>query len=160
MVKMCAQFRWEMCRRIQGVHYSDISEPSLTSEYCNYLQFYKKNTALSADMKEKVKAALKRNNNNYRSVFSAEYEQYIKNEAEGLPRLNKVAREILFKYCTFSQKYRNTLNINPQYKPLIDRLTVLQGERKRTLDLFTRKMLTMTDTLPKEVTMQADFLKL
>ena len=160
MVKMCAQFRWEMCKRIQGIHYSDISEPSLTSEYCNYLQFYKKNANLSADMKEKVKAALKRNNNNYRSVFSAEYEQYIKNEVEGLPRLNKVAREILFKYCTFSQKYRNALNINPQYKPLIDRLTVLQGERKRTLDLFTRKMLTMTDTLPKEVTMQADFLKL
>jgi hypothetical protein len=160
MVKMCAQFRWEMCKRIQGVHYSDISEPSLTSEYCNYMQFYKKNTALSADMKEKVKAALKRKNNNYRSVFSSEYEQYIKNESEGLPRLNKVAREILFKYCTFSQKYRNALNINPQYRPLIDRWTVLHGERKRTLDLFARKILTQTDTLPQEVAKQADFLKL
>ena len=160
MVKMCAQFRWEMCKRIQGVHYSDISEPSLTSEYCNYLQFYKTNANLSADMKEKVKAALKRKNNNYRSVFSSEYEQYIKNESEGLPRLNKVAREILFKYCTFSQKYRNALNINPQYKPLIDRWTILHGEKKRTLDLFARRILTMTDTLPQEVTMQADFLKL
>jgi len=160
MVKMCAQFRWEMCKRIQGIHYSDISDPSLTSEYCNYLQFYKKNANLSADMKEKVKTALKRNSNNYRSVFSAEYEQYIKNESEGLPRLNKVAREILFRYCTFSQKYRDTLNINPQYRPLIDRWTVLHGERKRTLDLFARKILTQTDTLPQEVAKQADFLKL
>lgn len=160
MVKMCAQFRWEMCKRIQGVHYSDISEPSLTAEYCNYLQFYKKNSSLSADMKEKVKAALKRNGNNYRNVFSAEYELYIKNESEGLPRLNKVAREILFKYCTLSKQYRDNLNINPQYKPLIERWTVLHGERKRTLDLFTRKILTMTDKLPEEVCMQTEFLKL
>ena len=52
------------------------------------------------------------------------------------------------------------MNINPQYKPLIDRWTILHGEKKRTLDLFARRILTMTDTLPQEVTMQADFLKL
>ena len=160
MVKMCAQFRWEMCKRIQGVHYSDISEPSLTAEYCNYLQFYKKNSSLSDDMKEKVKSALKRSGNNYRSVFSSEYETYIKNESEGLPRLNKVAREILFKYCTFSKKYRDTLSINPQYRPLIDRWNVLHVEKKRTIDLFARKILTMADNLPEEVTMQTEFLKL
>ena len=159
MVKMCAQFRWEMCKRIQGVHYSDISEPSLTAEYCNYLQFYKKNSSLSADMKEKVKTVLKRNGNNYRSVFSSEYEMYIKNESEGLPRLNKVAREILFKYCTLSKKYRDALSINPQYKSLIERWKVLHGEKKRTMDLFARKVLTMTDKLPEEIQMQADFLK-
>ncbi len=160
LVKMCAQFRWEMCKRIQGVHYSDISDPSLTSEYCNYLQFYKKNSSLSADMKERVKTALKRNGNNYRNVFSAEYEMYIKNEAEGLPRLNKVAREILFKYCTLSKQYRDNLSINPQYKPLIERWNVQHGEKKRTIDLFSRKILTMTDKLPEEVTMQAEYLKL
>lgn len=159
MVKMCAQFRWEMCKRIQGVHYSDISEPSLTSEYCNYLQFYKKNSNLSADMKEKVKTILKRNGNNYRSVFSSEYELYVKNESEGLPRLNKVSREILFKYCTFSKKYRESLSINPQYKHIIERWTVLHSERKRTLDLFTKKILTMKDKLPEEVSLQTEYLK-
>ena len=159
MVKMCAQFRWEMCKRIQGVHYSDISDPSLTSEYCNYLQFYKKNSTLSADMKEKVKTVLKRCGNNYRNVFSSEYELYIKNESEGLPRLNKVAREILFKYCTLSKQYRDNLLINPQYKPLIERWTVLQKDKKRTLDLFARKILTMTDKLPEEVSIQNEFLK-
>ena len=160
LVKMCAHFRWEMCKRIQGVHYSDISDPSLTSEYCNYLQFYKKNSALSADMKEKVKTVLKRCGNNYRNVFSSEYELYIKHESEGLPRLNKVAREILFKYCTLSKQYRESLLINPQYKPLIERRSVLQSDKKRNLDLFARKILTMTDKLPKEVSMQDEFLKL
>ena len=159
-IKMCAQFRWEMCKRIQGVHYSDITEPSLTSEYCNYLQFYKKNSSLSADMKEKVKTALKRNNNSYSNVFASEYEMFLKAESEGLPRLNKVSREILFKYCTFSQKYRDNLLINPQYKPLIERWTVGRDDRVRTLELFSRRILTQTKELPEEVQIEAEYLKL
>ncbi len=159
-IKMCAQFRWEMCKRIQGVHYSDITEPSLTSEYCNYLQFYKKNSSLSADMKEKVKTVLKRNNNSYSNVFASEYEMFLKAESEGLPRLNKVSREILFKYCTFSQKYRDNLLINPQYKPLIERWTVGRDDRVRTLELFSRRILTQTKELPEEVQIEAEYLKL
>ncbi|MBO6205221.1 MAG: hypothetical protein J6O13_16995, partial [Selenomonas sp.] len=154
-IKMCAQFRWEMCKRIQGVHYSDITEPSLTSEYCNYLQFYKKNSSLSADMKEKVKTTLKRNSNSYSNVFASEYEMFLKAESEGLPRLNKVSREILFKYCTFSQKYRDKLLINPQYKPLIERWTVGRDDRVRTLELFSRRILTQTKELPEEVQIEA-----
>jgi len=159
-IKMCAQFRWEMCKRIQGVHYSDITEPSLTSEYCNYLQFYKKNSSLSADMKEKVKTTLKRNSNSYSNVFASEYEMFLKAESEGLPRLNKVSREILFKYCTFSQKYRDKLLINPQYKPLIERWLVGRDDRARTLELFSRRILTQTKELPEEVQIEAEYLKL
>ena len=159
-IKMCAQFRWEMCKRIQGVHYSDISEPSLTSEYCNYLQFYKKNSSLSADMKEKVKTALKRNSNSYSNVFASEYEMFLKAESEGLPRLNKVSREILFKYCTFSQAYRDKLLINPQYKPLIERWLAGRDDRVRTLELFSRRILTQTKELPEEVQIEAEYLKL
>ncbi|WP_295155807.1 hypothetical protein [Selenomonas sp. AE3005] len=160
MVKMCAQFRWEMCKRIQGVHYSDISEPSLTSEYCNYLQFYKKNATLSEDMKEKVKAALKRNNNSYSNVFAAEYETFINQESEGLPRLNKVSRGILFKYCTFSHRVREAISINPQYRPLLDRWRIQHDEKLRTLELFSRKILTMTETLPEEVKNEIEYLRL
>ncbi len=160
MVKMCAQFRWEMCKRIQGVHYSDISDPSLTAEYCNFLQFYKKNSSLSEDMKEKVKTSLKRNNNSYGNVFAADYEVFIKQESEGLPRLNKVAREILFKYCTFSNRVRENLSINPQYRPLLERWRIQHEEKLRTLELFSRKILTMTDTLPEEVQMETAYLNL
>ena len=160
LIKMCAQFRWEMCKRIQGVHYSDISDPSLTAEYCNYLQFYKKNSNLSADMKEKVKSALKRCGNSYSKVFAAEYEQFVKNEAEGLPRLNKVAREILFKYCTFGRDYREALSINPQYKPLIDRWNITHDDKVRTFELFTRRILGQIADLPEEMELEAEYLKL
>ena len=160
MIRMCAQFRWEMCKRIQGVHYSDIGEPSLTAEYHNYLQFYKKNSNLSADMKEKVKSALKRCANNYGKVFAAEYEQFVKNESEGLPRLNKVSREILFKYCTFSRDYRNTLAVNPQFKPLIERWHIAHDEKVRTLELFSRRILGQTKELPEEIQQETEYLRL
>lgn len=160
LIRMCAQFRWEMCKRIQGVHYSDVTELSLTSEYCNYLQFYKKNSTLSADMKEKVKSALKRHGNNYSKVFAAEYEQFVKHESEGLPRLNKVSREILFKYCTFGRDYRDALAINPQYKPLLDRWNIAHDDKVRTLELFSRKILSQTSDLPEEIQQETEFLKL
>ena len=160
ILRMCGQFRWEMCKRIQGVHYSDITDPSLTADYGNYLQFYRKNHDISDDVKEKVKLALRRNGNNYRNVFVADYELFIKNEALGLPRLNKVAREILFRYCTFSRKYRDALSLNPQYQPLMEHWNVKQGTKDHLLDVFTRKILTMKDTLPAEVRKEAEFMKM
>ncbi|MBP3690304.1 MAG: cyclic nucleotide-binding domain-containing protein, partial [Schwartzia sp.] len=129
IVKMCAQFRWEMCRRIQGVRYTDITEPSLTAEYTNYLQFYKKNGNLSSDMKDRIKIMLQKARNDYKNVFVADYEMYILNEAFGLPRLNKITREILFRYCTLSKKFRKSLAANPQFQPLLERWGVTQGAK-------------------------------
>lgn len=162
IVRMCAQFRWEMCRRIQGVRYMDISEPSLTSEYMNYLQFYKKNGYLSADMKERIKIALQKARNDYKVVFVADYEKYILNEAFGLPRLNKVTREILFRYCTFSQKYRKALAINPQYQQLIERWGITQSAKLHGVDLMAKKVKRMKpgEPLPKEIEEELAFLRL
>lgn len=160
IVKMSAQFRWEMCKRIQGAHYSDISDPSLTAEYINYLQFYKKNRNLTGDKKDALKIFLQKMHNNYKNVFVAEYEMYIENEAMGQSRLNKVAREILFRYCTLSEKYRQSLATNVQYQQLIERWNVKQEARQHTMDFLVRKVLTMTEELPEEVKIEMDFLKL
>ena len=160
IVKMCAQFRWEMCRRIQGVYYNDVTEPSLTAEYGSYLQFYRKNRELSSEKKESLKLFLQKQRNNYKNVFVAEYEMYINNESSGLPRLNKVARDILFRYCTFSAKYREMLAAKPQYQPLMERWSIRQEAKRRSLDVFTRKILSTTDSLPPEVQSELTFLSL
>ncbi len=162
LVRMCAQFRWEMCRRIQGVRYSDITEPSLTSEYTNYLQFYKKNGNLSSDMKDRIKSALQKARNDYKGVFVADYEMYIINEAFGLPRLNKIAREIVFRYCTLSKKFRKALSSNPQYQPLLERWSVTQGAKYHGTDLFAKKVQKMKpgEDVPKEILGELEFLKL
>ena len=162
IVRMCAQFRWEMCRRIQGVRYSDITEPSLTSEYTNYLQFYKKNGNLSNDMKERIKTALQRARNDYKNVFVADYVMYIQNEAAGLPRLNKLTREILFRYCTLSKKYRKALSSNPQFQPLLERWGVTQGAKAHSIDNFVKKVQKMKpgEEIPKEIAEEVAFLRL
>ncbi|MBO6210649.1 MAG: cyclic nucleotide-binding domain-containing protein [Schwartzia sp.] len=162
IVKMCAQFRWEMCRRIQGVRYTDITEPSLTAEYMNYLQFYKKNGNLSSDMKDRIKIMLQKARNDYKNVFVADYEMYILNEAFGLPRLNKITREILFRYCTLSKKFRKSLAANPQFQPLLERWGVTQGAKAHGIDLFVKKVKKMKpdEEVPAEIMGEVAFLRM
>lgn len=124
MIETMGRFRWEMCRKIQGVHWNDIREKSLTAEYCDYIQFYRKNHELSAEAKEKVKSALIRAKNNYREVFVKDYISWIKYESKGSFRLNKVTRDILVRYCPFTKDIRNDLKANPMYQNSITRYEV------------------------------------
>ncbi len=124
MVETAGRFRWEMCRKIQGVHWNDIREKSLTAEYCDYIQFYRKNHELSVDAKEKLKSALVRAKNNYREVFVKDYQSWIKYESKGSFRLNKVARDILVRYCPFTKPIREELKANPMYQTSLNRYEI------------------------------------
>lgn len=124
MLEAIGRYRWEMCRRMQGVHWNDVREKSLTAEYCAYIQFYRKNHELSPDAKEKIKSILVRSKNNYREVFVKDYINWIKFESKGSFRLNKVSREILVRYCPFTKAIRNELKTNPLYQAGITRFEV------------------------------------
>lgn len=121
MLEVVGRFRWEMCRRIQGVRWNDVREKSLTAEYCTYIQFYRKNHELSPEAKEKIKGALVRAKNNYREVFVRDYMNWIKFEAKGSFRLNKIVRDILVRYCPFTKNVRDELKANPLYQTSITR---------------------------------------
>ena len=99
MLERIARYRWEMCRRLEGVHWNDVREKSLTAEYCTYIQFYRNNRDLSTEAKEKLKGTLAQAKNNYREVFVKDYINWIKFESKGSFRLNKIARDILIR-CT------------------------------------------------------------
>ncbi len=139
MIETIGRYRWEICRRIQGVHWNDIREPSLTADYCDYIQFYRKNHELSADAKEKIKLALQRGRNNYREVFVKDYQNWIKFESKGSFRLNKIAREILLKYCPFSKPIREELKANPMYQNAFQRYDILNAKAlQRITAVFSR----------------------
>ncbi|MCR5641176.1 MAG: hypothetical protein K6G04_07490, partial [Lachnospiraceae bacterium] len=121
VTKMCGEFRWEMCKTEQGIHWNDLSDPSLTAEYSDYLQYYRKNSNLSQDQREKLKKDLQKAGNNYRRVFVADYFTYINFEARGALRMNKVSREIIFHYCPFSDEVRKALAANPTYQEHINK---------------------------------------
>ena len=129
MIDTIGRYRWEICRKIQGVHWNDIREKSLTAEYCDYLQFYRKNHELSPEAKEKIKSALLRSRNNYREVFVKDYQSWVKYESQGSYRLNKVTREILLSYCPFAKEIRKELVTNPMYESALHRYDIMNEKK-------------------------------
>lgn len=113
IVNVLGKYRWEICRRIQGSYWNVVSEKSLTSEFYDYLLFYKKNKELSEQQKEKIKSILINCRNNYAEVFARDYESWILYESHGNSKLNKISRNIMAKYCPFSKEIRISLKNNP-----------------------------------------------
>lgn len=151
IVHLTGEFRWEMCKRAQGARWNDVSDPSLTSEYCDYVQFYRKNRDLSADAKEKIKTQLLRVRNNYKSMFVTDYVLWLRYESDGLPRLNKVARNILFTYCPFAKEIRAKIGINPLYKQAIDKYNVVNSRKLHRITLLCRKLENTSEGVPEEI---------
>ena len=159
MIRLFGEFRWEMCKTVQGVHWNDVTDPSLTSMYCDYLQFYKKNSTLSPEGKEKLKADLKKYNNNYKNVFIADYLSYVKFESSGSPRLNKIAREILFTFCPFSKEVREKIGENPQYTELINRHMTHMANMSKPITNAIHRLNKEEIEIPQELTDQLEYLK-
>jgi len=119
MIEVVAKFRWDLSKNMSGMVINKANEISLYVDYSDYIQFYAKNRDLSAEAKEKLKTVIKRNRNSPAEVFAEDYKMWINYESNGLVRLNKVAREILFKHCPFSYPIRERLKNNPNYNLLI-----------------------------------------
>ncbi|NLK28054.1 MAG: hypothetical protein GX306_06895 [Clostridiales bacterium] len=115
MVRMFGRYRWEMCRTVEGTAWNDIKHKSLTSEYSDYLQFYRKNKELSEEKKEKIKNQIQKGRNNSREIFVMDYEQWINFESKGAIKLNKPVREIMATYCPFSKEIRERIKMQPLF---------------------------------------------
>ena len=155
MVRMTGEFRWEMCKRIQSGRWNDVSEPSLTSEYFDYMQFYKKNNELSKDAKEKLQNSLTRAKNSFREMFVRDYITWVLYEGSGSARLNKVARKILFTYCPFPASMDDALEQNPMYAELLSRQKILSGQRVHKLGVLKQRLrnsgIAIPDCLEQEI---------
>ena len=157
LIRLTGEFRWEMCKRIQGSRWNDLSERSLTSEYTDYIQFYRKNRDLSREAKEKLRTSLQRAKNSFREMFVRDYIVWILFEGNGSPRLNKVARKILFTYCPFSSAAGDKLAQNPAYTELLDRQKILAGQKLHRLDMLTRKLSNSNIPIPETIIAEQKF---
>ena len=148
---LTGEFRWELCKRVQGNRWNDVSVSSLTSEYFDYIQFYRKNHDLSTEAKEKVKSSLQRAKNSFKEMFVRDYMIWVLFEGVGSPRLNKVARQIMFTYCPFPEDICNTLAQNPLYSELLDRRKIKVAQGLHHLDVLTRKLQNGNIPVPETV---------
>ncbi len=154
MVRLTGEFRWEMCKRIQGNRWNDVSERSLTSEYFDYIQFYRKNHELGSDAKERIKNSLQKAKNSFKEMFVRDYVTWVLFEGTGSPRLNKVARKIFFTYCPFPAALNSTLAQNPLFAELLEHQRIVCGQKLHRIDVMTQKFknngITVPDTLLAE----------
>jgi hypothetical protein len=148
-----------MCKTEQGVHWNDISDPSLTSEYADFLQYYRKNSGLNPEQKEKVKKALQKAGNNFRKVFVADYVLYVMYEANGSLRLSKVSRDILYRYCPFTFEVSEPLMSNGQYMELVNRRKNRGAQGVKPLENLVKKREHDELAVPVELYEEVEYLK-
>ena len=152
MVKMFGRFRWEFCRTVQGAMWNNIQYKSLTSEYSDYIQFYRKNHDLSEDRKEKLKLQIQKGRNNLREIFLIDYEAWIKYEAAGAIKLNKVVREILATYCPFTPQVRDRLAAQPVFTEAMARFTREHAKKLHELENRYKMIAKNAKEIPEVIT--------
>ncbi|MBQ0027663.1 MAG: cyclic nucleotide-binding domain-containing protein [Lachnospiraceae bacterium] len=156
IMRMTAEFRWEMCKRDMGARWNDVTTHSLTGDYCDYAQFFSKNRDLTADAKEKIKAALKRSKNSFKEMFVYDYMQYITYESAGSCRLNKVARSILFRFCPMSAACRDILANNAVFEECLSKHRISSGQALHRLEMIDKKYQTSGKSMPNELVIQKE----
>jgi len=159
MVQLMGNFRWEKCRTETGSHWNDFRYPSLTSEYTDYLQFYKKNSELSQERKNKIRAQLVQCNNKHKEVFLKDYADWILREARGAMKLSRVARAILFTYCPFSAETMKALEGQTAYSEAAKKYIRDNRAARKSLDMMMHKWTKAGLDVPQEILETVEYLK-
>ena len=136
MIQLCGRFRWELCRTMQGTSWNNIQIKSLTSEYSDYIQFYRKNRDLSED---------------------TDYINWIRHEAKGGITLNKTVREIMATYCPFTKKIRETIVEQPLFRDAMARFMRETGKKNKEYALKFRVWEKDGIEVPAEIIQTRDF---
>jgi len=139
LIRILGRFRWELCRTIEGISWNDIQNKSLTSEYGDFLQFYRKNKDLSEEKKERIKAQIQKGRNSSREIFVIDYEQWINYEAMGALKLNKPVREIMATYCPFAKEIREQIKLQPLFEEAMARY--YRDKQKKVREIEARHRL-------------------
>ncbi|MBI3395705.1 MAG: Crp/Fnr family transcriptional regulator, partial [Spirochaetia bacterium] len=151
ILEAVAAFRWELTKSIAGPDWNNVSVPSLTADYTDYAQFFKKNKDLSPEVKEKLAAEFKRLRSD-RDRFTADYCTWVKFESEGSLRLNRVVRGIMYRHVPFSKDIRDKLATQPAYAEMHNRFTNIRNRKLKEMEVKYRKYgETMPDILRKNV---------
>lgn len=157
MIQLFGRFRWELCRTMQGTAWNNISVKSLTSEYSDYIQFYRKNRELSEDRKEKLKLQIQKCRNNTREVFVIDYTNWLKLESKGGITLNKLAREIMATYCPFPKEIRESVMEQPLFRDAMARFIRENGKKNKEYSLKFRVWDKDEVDVPSEIIQTRDF---
>lgn len=151
ILKVLGRYRWELCRTLQGGSWNDIKNRCLTSEYGDYLQFYRKNKELSEEKKGKIKSQLQKARASSKEFFVTDYEIWIKYESKGAIRLNSIARTILATYCPFTKAIRDHLRENKNFGDAMARFERETFQKRRILEAKLLRLEKQNEGIPREL---------
>ena len=149
LIGMIGDFRWELCRRIQGMRWNDVTEHSLTSEYYDYAMFFNKNRALTQDAKDKIKLSLARAKNNYKNLFVMDYANWILYESRGAVKLNKVTRQIFTTYIPFPASICEEISTNGAFTEVMQAYNLKKKQQMHHLRKIVQKCLSQGKPVPE-----------
>ena len=134
-MKAIANFRWELAKSIAGPDWNNVSFSCITSAYTDYVQFYRKNRNLSVEVKEKLAKEFKRARSD-KDRFVNDYLVWMTYESVGTQRMNKVSREIFYRYVPFNKEIRENLIKLPAYETINDKMKNIKN--KKIIELRNR----------------------
>ncbi|MFW5808268.1 MAG: hypothetical protein ACOCWH_04355, partial [Spirochaetota bacterium] len=155
-----AVFRWELTRTLKGGLWADPVEGGITGAYSDYLQFFKKNSKLSAEARQKIAEKFRSSRNNVREMFAEDYILWLTYEREGIMKLNSVVRDIMYRFVPFPNGIRESLGRMPAFT---DSATRFKNIRNRTFAAFERKFRKYKredDSYPPEIEKYLEYLKM
>lgn len=157
VVNATGVYRWEALKTQLGVDWNNVAQSSLTADYTDYVQFFKKNRDLSPEAKEKLAVEFKRFRDD-RSRFVHDYMLFVRFEAEGTQRLNKAARKILIKHIPFLPEVRDALLKLPSYTDLITKSINIRKRKANELKpRYTKYERDNKGVLPEELKKNMEF---
>jgi len=118
VIDCIARFRWNLAKSVAGINWMNPGEGGLSGKYYEYVTYYRKNPELTDDQKKKLGeifsgATLDADR------FAIEYASWIKFEAQGVQKLNRVARRIFTEHAPFALDIRKRLVKLPAYQETI-----------------------------------------
>ncbi len=85
-----------------------------------------------------------------------DYINWIKYESQGVMKLNKVVRAILYRHVPFERSIRDNLSTQPAFSDIHNRFKNIRSRKLRELEVRYRKF---GETLPKELSDNVEFYK-
>ncbi|HMA99931.1 MAG TPA: hypothetical protein VKS21_02990 [Spirochaetota bacterium] len=159
MVKALANFRWEICRTVKGALWQNPVDGGLTGAFYDFITFFKKNSKLTIEAKEKLRNIVKNNRKDPKKIFFLFYYQWIEYERRGIMKLDRLSRDIFFKFCPFSKHIRDFLERIPVFAHPINRYNNIQKREVTKLEAKYKKKRDANGELPPELQENLDFIK-
>jgi DNA integrity scanning protein DisA with diadenylate cyclase activity len=157
VMRLAGDFRWEICKRIQGTRWNDMTDPSLTSYYCDYLQFYMNNRSIAMQTMTEIRNELSAARNNFKTVFLSNYVAWLQNESKGQARLNSLVIGIFMTFMPFTAAIRERLKTNMRYNEALTRYNIKRQKRAQRLTLLVKKLSQSGKGIPQEIRDELEF---